>query len=64
MNTDQEHIIFSRMVESIGRAAADARELQRHRPDQPWERVAAKLDEFTQLLYASVGDGHVKGIIQ
>lgn len=56
-----EHEIFSSFIDSIAAAQASAIELAHARPDQPWQNVAAKLEELKQGLYAMVGDGVVKG---
>ncbi len=64
MNPDSEHLIFSAMINNLKLATSGARSLANHRPDQPWVKVADKLEELTQMLYSMVGDGHVKGIIQ
>lgn len=56
-----EHEIFSTFIDHIKSAQGCAIDLAHARPDQPWQRVASKLEELTQGLYQMVGDGQVKG---
>jgi hypothetical protein len=56
-----EHEIFSQFIDHIKSCQDLAIELSSCRPDQPWQIVATKLEEFKQGLYQMVGDGQVKG---
>lgn len=49
-----EHEIFSSFTDAIALAQSHAIDLAHARPDQPWQQVAAKLEELKQGLYAMV----------
>lgn len=57
-----EHEIFSSFTDAIALAQSHAIDLAHARPDQPWQQVAAKLEELKQGLFRMVGDGTVKGM--
>lgn len=57
-----EHEIFSSFIDQIAAAQASAIDLAHARPDQPWQQVAAKLEELKQGLYKMVGEGSIKGM--
>ena len=59
-----EHTTFNSLIDHIGEAAHDASYLQTMRQDQPWNKVADKLNELKEHLLRMVGDGHIGGLEQ